>query len=89
MARLLKFSLCISLAFLTGCSSTTQSGQNNITFSSRDDPNIDQGFDSHFLSEMQPSLWVDPFGCEHWIIDDGVEGYLINRMNRDGTPRCR
>lgn len=49
---------------------------------------IDRGFDAHPLSAMRPSIWFDPSGCQHWIIDDGVEGYLSNRLNRDGTPRC-
>ncbi|MFZ9117949.1 MAG: OmpA family protein, partial [Paracoccaceae bacterium] len=22
-----------------------------------------------------PSIWVDPDGCEHWVMDDGAEGY--------------
>ncbi|MEM6661900.1 MAG: OmpA family protein [Pseudomonadota bacterium] len=51
-------------------------------------PGEDVGFDSKKLSSMQASVWVDPFGCEHWVIDDGVEGYLSSRLNRDGTPRC-
>lgn len=52
------------------------------------DPDIDRGIDAHRLSDMRASIWVDPYGCEHWFIDDGVEGYLTNRLNRDGTPRC-
>lgn len=55
---------------------------------SQGDPNVDRGIDAHKLSDMRASLWVDPLGCEHWFIDDGVEGYLTNRLNRDGTPRC-
>lgn len=23
-----------------------------------------------------PDVWVDPDGCEHWVMDDGVEGYM-------------
>ncbi|MEL6583130.1 MAG: OmpA family protein [Pseudomonadota bacterium] len=54
-----------------------------------DNPDIDRGFDAHPLSAMRPSLWVDPTGCEHWFLDDGVEGYLSNRIRRNGTPVCR
>ena len=36
-----------------------------------------------------PTIWIDPDGCEHWVMDDGWEGYMDNRMNRDGTPVCR
>ena len=21
-----------------------------------------------------PGVWIDPDGCEHWVMDDGVEG---------------
>ncbi|MEM1297666.1 MAG: OmpA family protein [Pseudomonadota bacterium] len=40
------------------------------------------------LDNLEPKLWVDPNGCQHWILDDGVEGYLTPRLNRDGTPKC-
>ena len=33
-------------------------------------------------------IWVDPNGCDHWIIDDGVEGYLSERKQPDGSPVC-
>ncbi|WP_231704130.1 OmpA family protein [Cochlodiniinecator piscidefendens] len=35
------------------------------------------------------TIWVDPDGCEHWVMDDGVEGFMDNNLNRDGTPVCR
>ena len=35
-----------------------------------------------------PGVWVDPDGCEHWIIDDGVEGYLSARLDKYGKPVC-
>ncbi|NIZ13598.1 hypothetical protein [Phaeobacter sp. HF9A] len=40
------------------------------------------------LSAMEAGIWVDPQGCEHWIIDDGVEGYLDLRRTPDGKPVC-
>jgi len=40
------------------------------------------------LSELQAGIWVDPRGCDHWIIDDGVEGYLSARLDRNGKPVC-
>jgi hypothetical protein len=36
-----------------------------------------------------PTIWVDPDGCEHWVMDDGVEGYMSPHTNRDGIPVCR
>jgi len=36
-----------------------------------------------------PTIWVDPDGCEHWVMDDGWEGYMTPRVTRDGIPVCR
>ena len=36
-----------------------------------------------------PTIWVDPDGCEHWVMDDGVEGYMTPHTNRQGIPVCR
>jgi len=35
-----------------------------------------------------PTIWIDPDGCEHWAMDDGAEGYMDIRLNRDGRPIC-
>ncbi|WP_349295747.1 OmpA family protein (plasmid) [Thioclava sp. GXIMD2076] len=35
-----------------------------------------------------PGIWIDPDGCEHWVMDDGAEGYMDNRITRDGRPVC-
>ena len=40
------------------------------------------------LQEMSAGIWVDPTGCDHWIIDDGVEGYLSARLSPEGKPVC-
>ena len=53
-----------------------------------DDKSFDRGIDSKPLSQLQAGIWIDPNGCDHWIIDDGVEGYLSPRLNPDGTPVC-
>lgn len=37
---------------------------------------------------MTAGIWVDPNGCDHWIIDDGVEGYLSMRLDPYGKPVC-
>jgi hypothetical protein len=34
------------------------------------------------------TIWVDPNGCDHWIIDDGIEGYLSQRLDPYGKPVC-
>lgn len=36
-----------------------------------------------------PTIWIDPDGCEHWVMDDGVEGYMTPHTNRQGIPVCR
>lgn len=36
-----------------------------------------------------PTVWVDPDGCEHWVMDDGVEGYMTPHVTRQGIPVCR
>ncbi len=36
-----------------------------------------------------PTIWVDPDGCEHWVMDDGVEGFMTPHVTRDGRPVCR
>lgn len=38
---------------------------------------------------LTPAIWIDPDGCEHWVIDDGAEGYMSPHLRRDGTPVCR
>ncbi|MEM8849531.1 MAG: hypothetical protein AAGE03_05785 [Pseudomonadota bacterium] len=53
---------------------------------SRSDKTQDRGLlGVSSLQELSPGIWVDPRGCEHWLIDDGVEGYLSARLNDDGS----
>ncbi|MGR3760315.1 hypothetical protein ACUXV3_09335 [Roseobacteraceae bacterium NS-SX3] len=40
------------------------------------------------LSQLNAGIWVDPQGCEHWFIDDGLEGYADLRRTPDGKPVC-
>lgn len=40
-------------------------------------------------AEYAPSIWVDPDGCEHWVMDDGWEGYMTPHVTRQGIPVCR
>ncbi len=52
------------------------------------DKSFDRGINAHHLSTLVAGIWVDPNGCDHWIIDDGVEGYLSERLTPDGLPVC-
>ena len=36
----------------------------------------------------EATIWVDPDGCQHWVMDDGFEGFMTPRRTRDGRPVC-
>lgn len=69
--------ICLCAALLTAACERTG-----------DDKSYDGGWDKKPLSELQAGIWIDPNGCDHWIIDDGVEGYLSPRLAPDGRPVC-
>ena len=52
------------------------------------DTTRDFGINSHPLIELKDGIWIDPNGCEHWIIDGGVEGYMSPRLDLQGRPVC-
>ena len=52
------------------------------------DKTVDRGIDTKHLSQLTAGVWIDPNGCDHWIIDDGVEGYLSARLDDQGKPVC-
>ncbi|MGJ8583728.1 MAG: hypothetical protein ACSHXD_06535 [Marinosulfonomonas sp.] len=59
------------------------------SFGGAQDKSYDYGIiDSKPLSQLQAGVWIDPNGCDHWIIDDGAEGYLSQRLDRNGKPVC-
>ena len=73
--------LSASLLALAGCD-----GGNNPD-KSRDRQTVDNSGD---LANMRAGIWVSPDGCEYWIIDDGVEGYLSPRYESGSyRPVCR
>ncbi|MFT4743324.1 MAG: outer membrane protein OmpA-like peptidoglycan-associated protein [Yoonia sp.] len=37
---------------------------------------------------FEATVWIDPDGCEHWVMDDGFEGYMSPHRTRDGRPVC-
>lgn len=53
-----------------------------------DDKGFDGFIDRKDLSTLKAGIWVDPTGCDHWIIDDGFEGYLSQRLDKYGKPVC-
>ncbi len=52
------------------------------------DKTVDRAIDSKHLSQLRAGIWIDPNGCDHWIIDDGAEGYLSQRLDPYGKPVC-
>ncbi|MGB0799633.1 MAG: hypothetical protein ACPGRD_09990 [Planktomarina sp.] len=52
------------------------------------DKTKDGARDKKDLSQLVAGIWIDPNGCDHWIIDDGVEGYLSARLDPQGKPVC-
>jgi hypothetical protein len=46
------------------------------------------GRDNHLSNMRDAGIWVDPHGCDHWIIDEGVEGYMSARLDQYGNPVC-
>jgi hypothetical protein len=73
----------IRATFLVAAAATLAGCVDNKT-----DKTVDRFIDSKHLSQLQAGIWVDPNGCDHWIIDDGIEGYLSQRLDRYGKPVC-
>ena len=79
-----KISIGFILCFLAGC----ESGESSFFGSGIQDKSKDGFMDSKSLKHLKAGIWIDPNGCQHWIIDDGVEGYLSQRLLRNGKPLC-
>jgi len=69
--------LFIVIASLSACS-----------YGNKQNKTIDRGFDSKHLSQLTAGILVNPDGCDTWLIDDGVEGYWMNRLDKYGKPVC-
>jgi len=39
-------------------------------------------------TKYRSAIWVDPDGCQHWVIDTGIEGFMSQRLDRAGNPVC-
>jgi len=40
-------------------------------------------------TELKATIWVDPDGCEHWVMDTGIEGFMSSHLDKEGKPVCR
>lgn len=56
--------------------------------SNEGDKSFDRGIDRKNLAALKAGIWIDPNGCHHWIIDDGIEGYMSMRLDDRGKPVC-
>ena len=50
--------------------------------SAQDDPRVVNS------EQYIPTIWIDPDGCEHWVMDDGAEGFMDANRLPDGTAVC-
>lgn len=78
LGQIIRIAIFGSAAFLAACEG--RSGDSSQP--------IDGGLDGGPLEDGVAAIWVSPDGCQYWVIDDGIEGYMAARLNRDGTPRC-
>lgn len=82
--------ICVSvlaLALMSGCAEFWIAGVEGGRRTGLE-RSFDAGQDAKSLSQLIAGTWVDPNGCDHWFIDDGVEGYLTERLTPDGRPVC-
>ena len=47
-----------------------------------------EGLITETRDKYVPTIWVDPDGCEHWVMDDGWRGFMDIRLDRQGKPIC-
>ena len=50
---------------------------------------LPQAAAAHQAERLVPGVWIDPDGCEHWVMDDGWEGFMSLKVDRNGKPTCR
>ncbi|MBW4962123.1 hypothetical protein KZZ06_08945 [Sulfitobacter sp. CW3] len=81
--------LKMKIILVTACAlSLTACADAGNIFGKSADKSYDGGPGRKSLSQLKAGIWVDPVGCDHWIIDDGVEGYLSQRLDKYGKPVC-
>ncbi|PUB13159.1 hypothetical protein [Yoonia sediminilitoris] len=71
--------LMATVFFVSGCE-VLPSNSTSVT---------DTGIDGGPLRDGVASIWVSPDGCQYWVIDDGIEGYMGIRISPvTGLPIC-
>jgi hypothetical protein len=77
-------SIALTLIATLGLTACGEGGGGRV----KTDKTVDYGFRTKDLSQLEAGIWVDPNGCDHWLIDDGIEGYLSQRLDKYGKPVC-
>lgn len=78
-----KFALCVFMV-LGGVSTAAAHETAGVNY-----PHTHSGEERVIRGErFVPGIWVDPDGCEHWVMDDGLEGYMTPKLDRNGRPTC-
>jgi hypothetical protein len=85
-----KFALIgVAALALAGCTGGS-TGRSGAFFELNPEDNTSDrhaGVPNH-LSNARAGIWVDPHGCDHWIIDEGIEGFMSARLDQYGNPVC-
>ncbi len=80
--HLLRFSLMLATAMVIGTGAPVQAQGLGSFFE-----NLFGGNSTE--SGLRATIWVDPDGCEHWVMDDGLEGFMSSHLDKQGKPVCR
>lgn len=84
--------LSASALALSACmGGTTGSGGESGFFEVNPEDNTSDrhlGVQNHLSNMRDAGIWVDPHGCDHWIVDEGIEGYMSPRLDPYGNPVC-
>ncbi|WP_127104226.1 hypothetical protein [Pararhodobacter zhoushanensis] len=86
--------LGLSAVALSACVSTAPGGNQNreagfFEINTADNTSDRElGVPNHLSNMRDAGIWVDPHGCDHWIIDEGIEGYMSARLDQYGNPVC-
>lgn len=86
-AAAVSLSACVSTS--TGTANNNAGGAGFVEWNAEDSTSDRHlGVQNHLSNMRDAGIWVDPHGCDHWIIDEGVEGYMSPRLDPYGNPVC-
>ena len=83
--------ICAAALALAGCGGANSGSGGGRFFEINPEDNTSDrnlGVANHLSNARAAGIWVDPHGCDHWIIDEGIEGYMSARLDPYGNPVC-